>query len=163
MRRQACVVVMAVAAALLLAACSGGRSTVATALTGYQKALAYAQCMRTHGVPKFPDPNGQGVFAVSPSDLGPTSGSQFQHADKTSRHLLPGGQPMTPAQQRQVTAQALRFVACLRGHGVPDFPDPVVTAQGIGFRVGRGGPSTRSPQFQAAQRACQKLMPGVPQ
>jgi hypothetical protein len=162
MRRQACIPVMAAGAALLLAACSGGISTVTTALTAYQKALAYAQCMRTHGVPKFPDPDSRGIFAVSPSELGPTNGAQFRNADKTCRHLLPGGHPMTPAQQRQVTAQALRFVACMRGHGVPDFPDPIVNAQGIGFRLGKGGPSPRSPQFKAAQQACQKLMPGGP-
>jgi hypothetical protein len=163
MRRRTCVLLMVAGAALLLAtACSGGGSTVTTALTTYQKALAYAQCMRTHGVPKFPDPDSRGVFGISPSELGPTNGTQFRAADKACRHLLPGGQPMTPAQQRKVTDEALRFVACMRSHGLPSFPDPIVNAQGIGFRVGRGGPGPRSPQFKAAQQACQKLMPGGP-
>ena len=69
---------------------------------------------------------------------------------------------MTAAQQRQATDQALRFVACMRSHGVPAFPDPIVTAQGIGFRLGRSGPRPNTPVFQAAQRACKKLMPGGP-
>src|SRR5215467_8113665 len=102
MRRQAGVLATVAGAVLLLAtACGGGNSTAPTALTAYQKALAYAQCMRTHGVPRFPDPDSRGIFAVSPSELGPTNGAQFQHADKACRHLLPGGQPMTPAQQRK--------------------------------------------------------------
>jgi hypothetical protein len=67
---------------------------------------------------------------------------------------------MTAAQQRRATAQALRFVACMRSHGVPDFPDPIVNAQGIAFRVGKQGPRPSAPVFQAAQRACQRLMPG---
>jgi hypothetical protein len=163
MSRQACALVMVAGAALLLAtACGGGSSTVTTALTAYQKSLAYAQCMRAHGVPKFPDPGSRGIFAVSPAELGPTNGTQFRNADRTCRHLLPGGQPMTPAQQRQATTQALRFVACMRSHGVPGFPDPIVNAQGIGFHLGKGGPRPNSPVFRSAQQACQKLMPGGP-
>jgi hypothetical protein len=61
-----------------------------------------------------------------------------------------------------VTDEALRFVACMRSRGLPNFPDPTMSAQGIGFRVGRGGAGPRSPQFKAAQQACQKLMPGGP-
>jgi len=69
---------------------------------------------------------------------------------------------MTPAQQRKAAGEALRFVACMRSHGLPSFPDPIVNAQGIAFRLGRGGPGPRFPQFKAAQQACQKLMPGGP-
>ena len=94
--------------------------------------------------------------------IGAANGAQFRRADKACRHLLPGSQPMTAAQQRQATDQALRFVACMRSHGVPAFPDPIVTAQGIGFRLGRSGPRPNTPVFQAAQRACKKLMPGGP-
>jgi hypothetical protein len=151
------------AAVVLVAGCSGGSSTLTTALTAYQKALAYAQCMRSHGVPRFPDPDSRGNFAISGPEIGPVNGTEFRNADKACRHLLPGSQPMTPAQQRQATAQALRFVACMRSHGLPHFPDPVVNAQGIGFRVGgNGGPRPGSPQFKAAQQACQRLMPGGP-
>ena len=165
MRRQAgavAAVAAVTALALLAAGCGGGGPTVSTALTSYQKALAYAQCMRAHGLPRFPDPDSNGIFAVSPHEIGTTNGAQFQRADKACRHLLPGSQPMTAAQQRQATDQALRFVACMRSHGVPTFPDPIVTTQGIGFRLGRSGPRPSTPVFQAAQRACKKLMPGGP-
>jgi hypothetical protein len=152
---------MVAGTAVLAAGCSRA-SPVTTALTAYQKAVAYARCMRTHGVPRFPDPDSRGNFQVSPTEIGPTNGTQFRSADKACGHLLPASQPMTPAQQRTATAQALRFVACMRSDGLPNFPDPIVNAQGIGFRVGNEGPRPNSPVFRSAQRACQKLMPGGP-
>jgi hypothetical protein len=42
--------------ALLAAACGGGGSPVAAGSTAYQKSVAYAQCMRAHGEPGYPDP-----------------------------------------------------------------------------------------------------------
>jgi len=39
---------------------------------------------------------------------------------------------------------------------------PTVTTALTGFRLGKGGPRPGSPVFQAAQLACQKLMPGGP-
>src|SRR2546430_2503851 len=58
-RRPAVAVLAAVAAAALVAACGGGSPAGAAAAgsTDYQKAVAYAQCMRSHGVPNFPDPD----------------------------------------------------------------------------------------------------------
>jgi hypothetical protein len=47
---------------LLIAACGGGSPAAVAGSANYQKAVAYAQCMRTHGVPDYPDPNSQGVF-----------------------------------------------------------------------------------------------------
>ena len=46
--------------ALLLVACGGGGSPALGGTTAYQKALAYSQCMRAHGVPGFPDPQPNG-------------------------------------------------------------------------------------------------------
>jgi hypothetical protein len=57
------------------------------------KTLAYSQCMRSHGIADFPDPNGDGMLQLqgSPgSDLAPDN-PQFQTADKACKHLLPGG------------------------------------------------------------------------
>ena len=162
MRRQAGALAAVTAIVLLAAGCGGGSSTATTALTSYQKALAYAQCMRGHGLPRFPDSDSNGNFGISPHEVGSINGAQFQRANKACRHLLPGSQPLTAAQQRQATDQALRFVACMRSHGMPTFPDPIVNAQGIAFRLGRSGPRPNTPVFQAAQQACKKLMPGGP-
>lgn len=55
-----------------------------------QQLLKYAQCMRTHGVTNFPDPNSSGGFSSSPgSNLNPNS-SQFQSAMQVCQSLLPG-------------------------------------------------------------------------
>lgn len=50
--------------------------------------LRYAQCMRTHGVPDFPDPSANGAFTL-PSSLD-QNGSSVQGAERRCRNLLPG-------------------------------------------------------------------------
>jgi hypothetical protein len=58
--------------------------------------------------------------------------------------------------------QALKFSACMRGHGEPNFPDPDFRNGGVGIHIGSGtGIDPRSPQFQAAQKACQTDLPGL--
>jgi hypothetical protein len=56
--------------------------------------LAYAACMRKHGLPWFPDPTSQGSFVVSPGSSAAANwnpGSpQFRAADKACRPLNPG-------------------------------------------------------------------------
>src|SRR5579859_4251373 len=52
------------AIALLATACGGAGSTALAATTAYQKALAYAQCMRAHGEPSYPDPTANGGFII---------------------------------------------------------------------------------------------------
>jgi hypothetical protein len=60
-----------------------------------QKILAFAQCMRAHGLPDFPDPtfdsNGGGISinAGGASDLDPNSPT-FQAAQKACESKLPG-------------------------------------------------------------------------
>jgi hypothetical protein len=68
--------------------------------------------------------------------------------------------------QAKALAQMLKFSACMRAHGLPDFPDPTTAADGgiqlsIGGKKG-SGLNPRSPIFQAAQKACQSVMPGPP-
>jgi hypothetical protein len=123
--------------------------------------LAFSHCMQTHGVPNFPEPNAQGV--ASASGINPQS-PQFQAATKDCRHLLPNGGQPTAAQQAQALAQALKFSQCMRSHGISDFPDPQSGPGGgirISLRAGKGSDlNPQSPQFQAAQTACQGFMGG---
>jgi hypothetical protein len=132
----------------------------------YRAALAYVNCMRSHGVPNFPDPSANGTLNVnfqtggkggSPVSSGINRNSpQYISADSTCRHLLPGGVP-TPAQNQQALTKGLKFAQCMRSHGVPNFPDP--TTAGV-VRLGAGvDPS--SPQFQSARKVCQALVPGT--
>jgi hypothetical protein len=120
-------------------------------------ALAYAQCMRSHGVAGFPDPNSQGEFTGA---ILPATSPQFQAAQQACRNLLPGGGVQTSgggaALNSQQQAQLLRFSKCMRSHGVPDFPDP----SSHGLDLGSGGVDPQSPQFQSAQNACKSYLPG---
>jgi hypothetical protein len=132
--------------------------------TNYVDTVAYAQCMRTHGVPNMPDPTSNGSFLLKGGVLNGVRGinphsSQYQKSDKACRHLLPNGGQSTPAELAQAIAQALKFVACLRKHGLPNMPDPVESGGGIALR-GPPGAGPNSPQFQAAQKACQSFMLG---
>ena len=158
--------VAAVAAIVVLAAACGGsgNSSALAGTAAYQKALAYAQCMRAHGEPSYPDPTSNGGFIID-GRKDHLSGQLMQSANKTCQHLLPKTPPMTAAQQRQASAQALKYVACMRTHGIPDMPDPVVNAQGVEFRIGGAkgsGPPPGSPVVHNAMQACQKLLPFGP-
>jgi hypothetical protein len=133
------------------AAATGGSSA-------YKKAVAYAQCMRQHGVPNFPDPLPNGGFGLSPDVTGGTNGQvspQYQAAEKACAALSPVGS-MSPQQQRQTLSHLLKFSACMRSHGYPNFPDPTVGSDGIVLHI--VGFDRNSPQFQAAQRACLSLL-----
>ena len=154
------VAVAAVVIALLVAGCGGGSSPAAAGSSTYQQALAYAQCMRGHGEPGWPDPNGSGGFSLH-GNPGTTGGSVLASANQACQHLLPKSAPLNAAQQRQVTSQALKYVACIRSHGIPGFPEPVVTGGNVVFNP-PADVSPGSPQLQAAQQACQKLLAGRP-
>jgi hypothetical protein len=121
-----------------------------------QKMVAFAQCMRTHGVPEFPEP-AEGHFEVHPGGAGglhPGS-PQFEAAAKNCRKLLPNGGEPTPQQRAQMQERALKFSACMRAHGLPNFPTPTFEGNSARLSLKAGsGLDPHSPQFQAAQRAC---------
>jgi hypothetical protein len=83
--------------------------------------------MRTHGVPKFPDPSGGGGFVFpAGSGIDPSSPA-FRAAQAKCRRYEPtsGIAPGTATHPSpQVLAQFDRIARCMRRHGVPDFPDP---------------------------------------
>ena len=137
-----------------------------------QKIIAFSHCMRTHGVPEFPEPSEGRVLLRSSDRNGHVTGvnpqsAQFQAASKDCAKLSPkGGKPPSPAEQAKMQEKALQFSQCMRTHGVPSFPDPEFSSGGgVGIHIGgrKGGPSRidpSSPAFQAAQKACQSIMPG---
>jgi hypothetical protein len=143
----------------------GGRGQTVFAIPGGDgaDALKFAECMRSHGVANFPDPNAQGAIQATGLDPGSTT---FQAASNTCRHLLPNGGQPTPAQQAKALAQAIKFSQCMRSHGITDFPDPQSQAGGgisISLHSTPGSDlNPNSPQFQDAQKACQSLRIGGP-
>ncbi len=154
--RQRLVVAAITAAAgvgMLAAACGGGSSSdTAGGSAGYQKAVAYAQCVRSHGVPTFPDPNSQGQFPAVQIGRNGVTQQALQSAQNACRQLQPNGGSGTGQQQEGKLTQALDFSRCMRAHGVPNFPDPSTSDGGIGYNL--SGVDTDSPQYQSAQQAC---------
>ena len=132
----------------------------------FSKALKFSQCMRAHGVPDFPDPKQSShgssltLRVQRGGDLNPRS-AQFMAAQRACRAYAPTP-PTNAAPNPQLQQQALAFAQCMRSHGVPNFPDPKVSGNSLQL----GGPSAtgfnpNSPQFQAAQKACQSKLPGA--
>jgi len=117
-----------------------------------QAQLAYARCMRAHGVPDFPDPNsnGSGFQGV------PAGSSQMTAADHVCHHLLSVGAHLSPSQWQHALGQLVKYARCMRAHGLPNFTDPHADNGGVVF----GGDIARSsPQYQSANQACQHLLP----
>jgi hypothetical protein len=155
MARVTALVAALAAVALLTAACSGGSPSAADSSGAGQvrlaQALAWAHCLRSHGAPKFPDPNSSGVFMVNPSD------SSRYDAPASTRaacaRLRPGGARAagTPAEQVQQQRQSLKFVACMHRHGYPQLPDD--WSGNIGQLIS-AGIDPHSPRLNAAMTKC---------
>jgi hypothetical protein len=171
---------------VLVAACGGGtpsqgvaslgQTTTTSGSSGAQdtsaasrenSALAYISCMRTHGEPNMPEPDFDGghvsINITGGSGVDPSS-PQFARANKACQHLVPdkggasGGNPITPADQ----ADYLKAVACMRSHGITNFPDPSFEDDSVEFNE-TTPIDTNSPQYKSALTVCQKLIPaGLP-
>lgn len=158
-------------AALVLAACGGGSSdaggTTGSGPGGSDPALKFAQCMRSNGVPNFPDPGQRGIEIP----IGSAQSPAFQSAQKACAKYGPKqGAPlhMTASQQRA----ALRFAQCMRRNGVPGFPDPesgsgspgsgpVLALRGLLFAMAGSDINPRSPAFIHAAQACGIKLPSA--
>jgi hypothetical protein len=151
--RRAGLLAVTAAVAVLAAACGGGNTSasVAGGSKRYQQALAYSECMRSHGVPNYPDPAANGTIGLTPS-MNPSS-SRMRAAGNACRHLQAGG--LSPAQTQRNLVLELRLVRCMRSHGVPNAPDPGAVATGAPA-LAKG--ENRSPRYLAALRICRSLL-----
>jgi hypothetical protein len=96
-------------------------------LADAQKAVKFAECMRSNGVSEFPDPGGSGkitIDAVANGSSLDTSTPAFKEAISACKDLEPAGF-MGSTRSSQQQQAALRFAQCIRDNGVKDFPDPV--------------------------------------
>lgn len=129
----------------------------AGARTSNDAPFRYAQCIRSHGVPSFPDP----VVTSSPGQTSvrqmvPASAGlspKFEAAQKACRGILP-----TPGarsdHQGPGAAILLAFAKCLRSHGISTFPDPGPQGQITRQMLATAGVNLRTPVFLDAARAC---------
>jgi subtilase family serine protease len=104
-----------VAAVAVLTACSGNLSfSAGSASTGsatYRADLAYAQCMRAHGLTKFPNPRPSGSFHFV-GQLNGNGNSPAARANDACQHLLPSGSATAPSSLGAVTADCLTASRC---------------------------------------------------
>ena len=167
-RARVAAVITVTAAALLTAACSSSPSSTggspnagspnAGGSASSQSLLAYSGCVRSHGVPNYPDPGSNGQFDKRKLHLG-VSDSQLRAAQDACQSLLPAGTGSLTAQDQQ---DYLRAAACMRSHGITNFPDPTFSGGHVSFAI----PSSidiHSTQVTQAWLICEKLIPsGLP-
>jgi hypothetical protein len=154
--------------AVALAACGSSAKAPDPSAARVDAGLELSNCMRSHGVPNFPDPGQGGNISIGPSSgLNPQSPA-FQSAQQACRRYFPnrGAPPTMSESERQA---AYRFAKCMRRNGEPDFPDPTLTApagvtrvlvmRGMVFAIGTGiDPKTAA--FREAAARCGVTPPG---
>lgn len=120
--------------------------------------LTFSECMRANGEPDFPDPNANGGYTIqgnSNDGLGPNGDSPQALRAESKCRKYSWKAKLTPAQQAQMLAQAVKFAECMRAHGEPDFADPGANGATLnGTKIDKN-----SPIFQRAQSACASDMP----
>lgn len=156
---------------LVLTACSAdvrpnqnqspGDSASPSGSTSPQSAVAYSACMRSHGVPNFPDPNGSGQIPKEPAAQLGISISRLDAAGRACGHLAPAGSTRrTQAEVQRWWHGMLHFARCMRGHGVRSFPDPTPYPPYPNeptFEMPAGLQPT--PHVVSMMRECQRLVP----
>lgn len=170
------------ALAIPLAACGSSKPSAASVSNTSKQSsgVALANCIRAHGVPNFPDPTsstGGGVQIRQSQRSGsgastevngvPLNGPAFQAAMQKCRKYLPNGGHPPPGGLAAARQNALKFAACMRSHGLSNFPDPQVASTpggGVGIRIGGlgSGLDPNSPAFKSAQQACGSIMGKAP-
>src|SRR5277367_1057027 len=170
----------AVVLALLAAACSGGPSSTgsdgssAGGSADSPAAIAYSACMRSQGVPNYPDPDSSGQLPKGDAQQFGVSTSQYQAAQQACQHLLPTGGSLhqeehqcmqnsdcPPALVQQMMTGDMKLARCMRSHGVPNFPDPTNGgSSGPVFNITEAGISdaaSHTSRFEAELTECGRL------
>lgn len=167
LRRFGLTASLLLAIVLVATACSGGSAGPGVAGQGTSSTpsasaspvgdlreaqLAYAKCMREHGISDFPDPEPGGGIAIEGEpggDLDPES-PQFQAAHDACKSLLPA---LPPEDEQEIREEMLAYARCMREHGFP-VPDPE-PGEGLDLDAGEHPELDPSnPRFQEADEAC---------
>ena len=142
----------------LLPSGSNGRFKIGMAVGTSAAGEKFSECMRKHGVPNFPDPNAQGVITIESGEGIDPGSPAFTSARTVCMKVLPNGGQPTPAQIAQRQQQMLKLSACMRAHGIKDFPDP--SNGGLTIQVHPGSDLDPSnPTYEKAAQACRQYLP----
>ena len=129
-----------------------------------QKAVKFAECVRSHGVSEFPDPGASGKFTidgiVNGSSLDPNTPT-FKQAISACQDLEPAGFTGGTRSSAQQSA-ALTFARCIRANGVKDFPDPVNGQPLVDTnRIPSAATSSGMSILNAAMQKCRNVAAGA--
>ncbi len=165
--------VTVLAASLAVVACGG--SNAATNAAASEQARErnaeirfadFARCLREHGVnaEARSRPGGGHGLKISPGSAG-SGPAAMEAAEKACQRYRPEPKKINLSPQEKVKREeeVLRFVKCMREHGIDVHGEVSGGAIRIAIHVRSGGgstPSPESPAFQAAQKACSGLLPG---
>lgn len=143
-------------ALLLLAGCgrAGTASSSPSPVPGQNdQRLAYlqfAQCMRSHGQPNFPDPVQEsgdwGFPATAGKPIAPAA------CEAAYRHIRSVNQSIYGPASGASVAALRAFASCMRGHGLSDWPDP--TSDGHFALPGRYAPPNGNQLIATPLQAC---------
>ncbi|WP_055530722.1 hypothetical protein [Streptomyces alboniger] len=151
-----------------LTGCSGDSSAASkdkdpSPTSAFDRALAYSECMRSNGVPDFPDPQQDtGGVKLTPDGGGADPNSDaFKKAaeacqDKAPQGLGGGGGGGEALDSAKVAAWA----KCLRENGVPKFPDPEINGGTMNIDLIGAGVDPQDAAFTKAMQTCQSKYPG---
>jgi subtilase family serine protease len=172
--RRAGTLAVAAAVAVLATACdvvhvhvgsSGGRTSTESGT--YQEELAYAQCMRSHGLPDFPLPNPSETSGVSGQVIG-NPNSPAARANAACKHLLSGGSTATGAATASAAASPPGGTVqadCLAGQPTCYTPQQLRVAYGIQPLLDRGvtgrGQTVVLPEFPPSAAAGAQVPPAA--
>ena len=146
-----------------------GSATPSASLDPEAAQLAFAECMRDHGI-NMPDPEtsgGAGGGAVQIGGRGENR-DEFQAALEDCEQFLEQAGSFRGEPDPEMLDKMLEFAGCMREHGI-DMPDPNSDG-GITFQRNADGDSDSrisssagdidptSPEFQAAQEACRPIL-----
>jgi hypothetical protein len=169
---------------LLTAACSGSPSSASSgspphagASSSPPSVVAYSACIRSHGVPTFPDPGSGGALPKGDAQNFGVSSSQLQAAERACQSLLAttrtfdqqfsqcvssGDCPQALVQQAMTLMRS--FAQCMRSDGEPNFPDPTIGAGGAPFfnasGAGLSNQYAHSAEFRSKVNECSSRVGG---
>src|SRR5206468_5993311 len=158
--------------------CSPGVTDSAVSLVGsrsccFEKELSFMRCRNPFIITSAVSVGAFALLAAgcgggaSPGVASVASSTTTAATTTTAGGSGPGGGPINSrpggqghfsiAMNAGSAALGAKFAACMRKHGVTNFPDP--NSQGV-IQFGSGnGIDPNSPTFQSARSACQKLLP----
>lgn len=145
----------------------GGRGDLANSAEFQDAMLAYAKCMRSHGI-DMPDPTFDDEGHVKLQGRGPRIGTdgrptdEFEAADEACHHLIEDAMPeiqLSPEERAEMEDRMLAMAECMRSKG-HDMPDPQFDDKG-GFAIGGPGLDPSDPDVRDDMDACAEKV-GMP-